>query len=331
MTDAGTIGPVSMGKKSKGKAPKPPAGTAASTAAAAPSGAGAKKQRCIRCSCILKDLAKAHACPGCHQLNGMLYCWRCEKKYFVECPNGSACVHPVKRCYVCSSGVTAGAIRYDDGVISCSDLLQLCETEGSKCNIDSMPLQQCGGEGCSAQECYRCLAAPNARLLKSCSICSLVRCSYCMEKEYLTADETIDETIKISKSNMPLMERDFVDFAEMLRKFEPNSLALCSVCGVRFCYSCMDEKSLQIVSRCIVDAVRNGMQVREVFCCSKCYWASKPCTNPNCPNEVGIPTKRCGGCHLDRYCSVECQVAMYPDHVGQCKKIQEKRTAAGKE
>ena len=38
-------------------------------------------------------------------------------------------------------------------------------------------------------------------------------------------------------------------------------------------------------------------------------------------------TKRCGGCHLDRYCSVECQTAMYPDHVGRCKRIQNKRAA----
>ena len=66
-------------------------------------------------------------------------------------------------------------------------------------------------------------------------------------------------------------------------------------------------------------------------CTEEKYWSTKPCTNPTCPNEVGVPTKRCGGCHLDRYCSVECQAAAYPDHVARCLKIQAKRAFAGKE
>ena len=48
------------------------------------SGGGSKKQRCVGCLASLRDLAKAHQCPGC----SLLYCWRCEKKTFEECPNG---------------------------------------------------------------------------------------------------------------------------------------------------------------------------------------------------------------------------------------------------
>ena len=53
------------------------------------------------------------------------------------------------------------------------------------------------------------------------------------------------------------------------------------------------------------------------------------CTNLNCPNAIGVSTKRCSGCHLDRYCSVECQAAAYPAHEAWCKQIQAKRAAAG--
>lgn len=62
--------------------------------------------------------------------------------------------------------------------------------------------------------------------------------------------------------------------------------------------------------------------------CAFCHWSSKPCTNPSCPNEIGVPTKRCGGCRIDRYCSVECQAEAHPHHEARCKKIQEKRLLA---
>eukprot|EP00562_Extubocellulus_spinifer_P007670 CAMPEP_0178502746 /NCGR_PEP_ID=MMETSP0696-20121128/17669_1 /TAXON_ID=265572 /ORGANISM="Extubocellulus spinifer, Strain CCMP396" /LENGTH=262 /DNA_ID=CAMNT_0020131825 /DNA_START=118 /DNA_END=906 /DNA_ORIENTATION=- len=52
--------------------------------------------------------------------------------------------------------------------------------------------------------------------------------------------------------------------------------------------------------------------------CMPCYWSSKPCTNPDCPNEAGVPTKRCGGCRRSRYCSKECQIAMWPEHKKTC-------------
>ena len=344
-----------MGKKSKKNAAKTEAGPPSSLANAEEAGAevaarsgsangiltsgsgSSKKQRCITCRVLLKDLTKAHECHGCHQLTGGLFCWRCERKYFVECPNGSACAHPVKRCHGCSHGVTAKSIsmKYVDQEGNShwvkgddSDLfLRVCEREHSKCNMDSIPLQQCGADGCSVQECYRCLAAPDLHQLNSCSICSLVRCYNCMHKKYVSSNEITKEMMRMSDSNTPLSKFDFAEVAEMIRNADPESIGKCEDCGVSFCFSCMDNRSLQIVSRCFVDAVRNGEDGCELFRCSQCYWSSKPCTNPNCPNEVGIPTKRCGGCHLGRYCSVECQAAAYPEHMRRCHKIQAKRAA----
>ena len=52
--------------------------------------------------CNLKDLAKAHACPGCTQL----FCWRCERKMFKECPNGEECAGQARRCVACCNGVS---------------------------------------------------------------------------------------------------------------------------------------------------------------------------------------------------------------------------------
>ena len=49
-----------------------------------------KRQNCVRCFGTVKA-DKGSACPGC----SLLYCWRCEKKYFVPCPNGE------RRCYAC--------------------------------------------------------------------------------------------------------------------------------------------------------------------------------------------------------------------------------------
>ena len=90
------------------------------------------------------------------------------------------------------------------------------------------------------------------------------------------------------------------------------------------CLGCLDDRSLD-------SFLRHILLKGPKFQCSECYWKTKPCTNPTCPKEAGVPTKRCGGCHLDRYCSVACQAAAYPNHMAKCKKIQAKRLDSGKE
>ena len=75
---------------------------------------GGKKRKCFRCFGNIKDLAKARACPGCSDL----FCWRCEKKAFKECPNGDHCVYPIRRCGNC-----AHALRYMSGLANnCADM-----------------------------------------------------------------------------------------------------------------------------------------------------------------------------------------------------------------
>ena len=329
-----------MGKKSKAKASKSAEKPSALATAGTPvsNGTSNKKERCVGCLALLKNLAKAHACPGCP----WLYCWRCEKKRFEECPNGKSCLQPAKRCTLCIDGeylkaYMATVVDAETGNPAPKEkysslFLQFCENERKHPNLDSMPLQQCGADGCSVQECYRCLTSSDPRKLNSCSICcSVIRCFDCMHEEYAKSDLVMNVR-RILVSNMPSSQSKVVEAAAIMRKAQPaKMLALCSGCGIGYCLSCMDDTSIQIIARSILNGLKNGVDECEQFQCSRCYWASKPCTNPNCPNDAGIPTKRCGGCHLDRYCSVECQAAVYPDHVGRCKQISEKRTSAGKE
>jgi hypothetical protein len=96
----------------------------------------------------------------------------------------------------------------------------------------------------------------------------------------------------------------------------------------------MDDRSLKSLAELLILSKHDDARIphwqhrdESAYQCSRCYWSAKPCTNPTCPNEVGVPTKRCGGCHIDRYCSVDCQLAAYPAHVNRCHKIQEKRAA----
>ena len=112
----------------------------------------------------------------------------------------------------------------------------------------------------------------------------------------------------------------------MAKKLMGDSTAACVTCPTHTCVSCMDDRSLISMVVSLVRSFYLG-ETTSQFECSHCYWSTKPCTNPTCPNEVGVPTKRCGGCHLDRYCSVECQLAAYPAHVNRCSRIQEKRAA----
>mmetsp|Transcript_22324 Transcript_22324/g.64088 ORF Transcript_22324/g.64088 Transcript_22324/m.64088 type:complete len:157 (-) Transcript_22324:2817-3287(-) len=129
-------------------------------------------------------------------------------------------------------------------------------------------------------------------------------------------------------------DSEIVSFGKRLTSNAPDGMIKCGTCARGFCFECIDFVELKfIVDFCW--ASREKHVDDEVVCprhrCSHCYWSAKPCTNPSCPNEVGVPTKRCGGCHIDRYCSVECQAAAYPAHVPRCHKIQAKRAGARKD
>mmetsp|Transcript_5642 Transcript_5642/g.12255 ORF Transcript_5642/g.12255 Transcript_5642/m.12255 type:complete len:118 (-) Transcript_5642:430-783(-) len=49
----------------------------------------------------------------------------------------------------------------------------------------------------------------------------------------------------------------------------------------------------------------------------------KPCSNPHCPRPTNVVTHRCGACRCARYCSKECQLAMWPKHKEECGKERE--------
>ena len=121
-----------MGKKSKAARAKAKAGAAASSDAppALGSGGGAsggamvvssggsKSQKCVLCLRTVRP-GKGSACPGC----SLLYCWRCEKNEFDDCPNGTGCARPIRRCISCIGSSTMVKVleekegeNYCDGV-----------------------------------------------------------------------------------------------------------------------------------------------------------------------------------------------------------------------
>ena len=361
-----------MGKKSKQKrnAAKAKSGASGAVAPAAASELGiaggsggsggiGKKARCVSCLALVKEASKGHACPGCSEL----YCWRCEKKQFFECPNGKLCVLPLKRCHGCISGFTKNKelraigeqpVELDDGRehfsftpgtrhrILFDDIIK----KRDDLTMESFPFVRCGSVGCCADdetavECIRCVQAPVAKRLSCCSVCGILRCGECVNslKEPMTRAAHQLNSGMLLKGNPEISVEDLVAFRNKLVAY-PDGMITCKTCIRETCVHCLDLSEMKRLAELLtVKATEAGFERRyddyvsnSHFQCSGCYWSAKPCTNPTCPNDVGIPTKRCGRCHLDRYCSVECQAAAYPDHIGRCQKIQAKRAAeAGKE
>mmetsp|Transcript_7407 Transcript_7407/g.20564 ORF Transcript_7407/g.20564 Transcript_7407/m.20564 type:complete len:377 (-) Transcript_7407:152-1282(-) len=349
-----------MGKKSKkgGAKAKAKAGISSSASAASSGCAtasdttgtsivtattGNKKEKCVRCFGNLKDLAKAHQCPGCSHL----FCWRCEKKVFEECPNGSRCVVPSRRCTGCSMGGCLDTLidvherRTGSTVPSEMRLPLFGEYLAGRgdfdllgATIDGYPFQQCGGRGCSTTECYRCLTDTADRRLVQCAVCHRVRCLPCTDVDIVQGE--VPTEFEVAWAGPAAIAADQISrAADALRRDTPEHWAKCGECDSWYCFGCLDDGSARSLALALFAYIRQ-LQLDDAssdtndFQCSRCYWSAKPCTNPTCPNEnkVGIPTKRCGGCHIDRYCSVECQAAAYPAHVERCQKIQSKRTAA---
>ena len=329
-----------MGKKSRSKAVKSAAGRSEQADGAGLNPAN-KKTRCMSCRCLIKDTSKAHACPGC----SIVYCWRCERREFQACPNGAICVHPIRRCGPCASGFTLDGIMKafcsdEDGnppppekqVDLFENFLAVRDTTNNPWSVDTLPLQVCSGDGCKFSECRRCFTDPSVIRMVRCNICcGNARCSGCLlafegRLNSALVKATHRGLLMINESKVELVDDDKLEeIGNIFRADIPDTFVSCMCKGCNFvaCIECLDDESFD---RFMPFAFSDGTRG---FQCSTCYWSAKPCTNPNCPNEPGVPTKRCGGCHLDRYCSVECQAAAYPAHVGRCQKIQKKRLASG--
>ena len=338
-----------MGKKSKkGAVSKSTLGAANSTGGkAAAVGTSSSKSRCAGCCALLKDLVKSHQCPGCSQL----FCWRCEKKCIEECPNGANCVRRVRRCLYCWNAATftnncGGGLLVQKGnsqeraehLYITTETFKLFRDNVNKndaLTIDAFPFLYCVEEGCKQTECHMCFSGPAVSRLIGCSVCYKSRCQSCNTanlREFqvpTVCNNILNEAMDASRKQLTPDEVRLLGSA--LRDEWPDLYFICS-CGEAQCYACLDDRAVENYYRCMLMSdefvnIPPTWSEESDYKCGRCYWSSKPCTNPNCPNEVGIPTKRCGGCHLDRYCSVECQAAAYPEHMERCHKIQAKRAA----
>lgn len=193
----------------------------------------------------------------------------------------------------------------------------------------AFPFVYCGGNGCRYTECFECVKDSSKDEMLCCTKCKSIRCSLCSNAmlQGLDSGDARDELF----SRIAAGEAGVAEYGDYLLRSIPRVMLSCESCREPLCFRCMSESELRSASLSDIYHFpgENGNKSEMPYKCSRCYWASKPCTNPNCPNEVGIPTKRCGGCHIDRYCSVECQAAAYPDHAARCMQIQEKRLLAG--
>ena len=326
------------------------------------------KLNCVRCFCNLKDLAKAHQCPGC----SLLYCWRCERKCFDGCPNGDGCVHPIRRCLDCIQSATLNRAIGQDVVTTESGSYRLTQGEvalfqerirsDDRLGRAAMPFNHCA---CGKAACNDCFVDPAVADLLRCAgpDCVKSRCRPCnfglvmnpqsssREAMYECCDDVTFSGARSCNERHIQHVRRAIREARRYDKEDPDSwdadeadyMAECQDCKRSYCYECLDGRSIDSLARTtlttlveerMIQSLPSGTpyvapgaenMVGSVFQCNTCYWSAKPCTNPTCPNEIGVPTKRCGGCHIDRYCSVDCQAAAYPDHAARCKKIQDKR------
>ena len=294
-------------------------------------GTGSKKLKCIHCLCNIKQ-GKGTSCPGC----SLIFCWRCEKKYFEECPNGDECVKPIRRCSKCADASNAFALLNEmDGIdglpakakgqatIITKEIFAMLERRvqaDDKLSMDFMPRVRCvGSADCRVQECYRCCIATHVSTrLESCVACRKTRCAPCRKSSDASREAALlaAHNVLIGRS-LDFCKDDLLAVMPYLR-LDEDSFAICRHCHVPYCFQSLDDRFARNVTAALLTSIASEIRGKDCpvyYLCSACYWSTKPCTNPTCPNETGVPTKRCGGCHLDRYCSAECQAAAYPDHM----------------
>lgn len=306
---------------------------AAVTSATSGGGGSSKKaQKCTHCLATIKDMSKGQHCPGCSSL----FCWRCERKYFQVCPNETDCVHPLRRCADCTFGRTMTRVVAQEGLadektrkglgngrdrISNESFraFSLFIEGDEKLSIEANPFIRCGSNGCWENECISCFSDSRKRLL-CCSKCDKVRCRFCCQSS-LDNSAACKELERLTSRKF-LSSAEIAYYAEKLVRTSPDAVMKCELCEEDYCYECVGEVEVRAWAKKFRYGV-NGIQEK----CERCYWSDKPCTNPNCPNEVGVPTKRCGDCHRARYCSKQCQIAAYPMHQDKCRKLKEKRAA----
>ena len=279
-----------MGKKSKKRSKA--TGNAGPLSLSDPSGRGSHPA-------AVDGLARRQRCTKCVSLirdaaNAAIcpvckdiYCAKCERKTFKGCPMGDDCVAPMRRCVNCLLG------KSHDKMLRAYDHVRqkaaLPPSDQDKHNVG-----------------VASVAAMSATPFFLCSIdsCTTCMCAFCyMMKE--TTDPTDPKT-----NICNLCSRIFC-----LKCLVRENAKRCAVCLEIYCGDCVSATPVGWLHH------RKGRAV-----CSPCYFKAKACTNPSCPNDAkSTPTKRCGDCRCTRYCSKECQIAMYPMHKEECARIQLER------
>mmetsp|Transcript_241 Transcript_241/g.530 ORF Transcript_241/g.530 Transcript_241/m.530 type:complete len:303 (+) Transcript_241:120-1028(+) len=275
-----------MGKKSKNKA----------KAEARPVGPGGKLPRCAKCASFVRT--NGQTCPGCTRI----FCRRCSG-HFGRCLRLD-CPSPTMRCPDCLGGATVekmmkrGDIPNDtlppDGMIRETDVAFLLppSTLATIMRVapDAAPMSECGNEGCIHAVCQLCRGGlPSRDPMYTCKACRHESCRACV-----------------------LSVSAFEERHDEGRRIRSDAFLRCTKCFICFCGDCGDSAGLRwhVTGRSGPDQM-----------CTRCYWTTKPCTNPDCPNKAGVPTKRCGDCRRARYCSKECQIAMWPEHKLECSRL----------
>jgi len=248
----------------------------------------------MRCTALANVNDQCSKCAGC----GEFFCKMCSLS-LVRGPNCEDCLAPMALCQKCFLGTPP--FRNSRHEIE-MELPHLREVFGKK--TFSRYLKEFHGQGDETMMEER-LVCENSDCWKGiCAECSLserqgdglrprrfIKCGRCSQTRCRSC---VDASFAMDGCD----GEDFV--------------ATCQECNDSFCQACVpmrhDRKTLY-------------------FKCEPCYFKAKPCTNPDCPNEAGAPTKRCGDCCRFRYCSKECQLTMWPKHSEECGNICKERDA----
>ena len=98
-------------------------------------------------------------------------------------------------------------------------------------------------------------------------------------------------------------------------------------------YCKLASELLQAEQACGEAAPGASRQQAAVLLRAELALATRGCTHLACTNcsgasEAGFKGRRCGGCHLVRYCSEACRDADWDRHRRQCRRLQRELQAA---
>mmetsp|Transcript_14123 Transcript_14123/g.31532 ORF Transcript_14123/g.31532 Transcript_14123/m.31532 type:complete len:304 (-) Transcript_14123:200-1111(-) len=262
-----------------------------------------KKERCHGCSMYAKDTSQV--CPSCQHT----FCLKCvndKRNGFHTCSmRGETCSTPAI-CFGCVRGETRRRL------------------------LDENDERERRGE----------LAVPVPGICRGYSFCTNAldrKCAegivprwYCLECSSMLVDETDVQSVLEFCAGCKRMLCFACRCANEMDEMRPcmgcrtffcrgcNPVAACPSCKFGYCSKYCGSKVRDPCLACdkFICAYCDPKCSTEHDLCGSCY---KPCTNPGCTKVTD--TKRCGACRIARYCSKECQIAMWPEHKLECSRL----------